>query len=130
MLAEEHGCSATTSTLIKVDIVRRTAVLDENDETRVGAVDGIGQENEETIAKIAWLSKKEVPRAYGSMVVYLTKADDAGVLRKASSMLKESLDAPDHHSDCNESVPKCVLCEGLHESFSRNCKKLYPSQHE
>jgi hypothetical protein len=27
-------------------------------------------------------------------------------------------------------VPKCVLCEGPHESFSRNCRKLYPSQHE
>jgi hypothetical protein len=31
--------------LIKVDSVRRIAVLDENDEIRVGAVEGFGQEN-------------------------------------------------------------------------------------
>ena len=62
---------------IKVDSVRRTAVLDENNEIRVGVAEGFGQENEATVAKIAWLSKKDVPKAYGSMVVYLTKATDA-----------------------------------------------------
>ncbi|RFU31201.1 hypothetical protein B7463_g5127, partial [Scytalidium lignicola] len=62
---------------IKVDGVRRTAVLDENNEIRVGAAEGLGQENETTVSKIVWLSKKDVPKAYGSMVVYLTKAFDA-----------------------------------------------------
>ena len=62
--------------LIKVDSVRRIAVLDENNEIRVGAAEGFGQENEATVAKIAWLSNKEVPRAYSSMVLYLAKADD------------------------------------------------------
>ena len=38
---------------IKVDSIRRIAVLDENDEIRVGAVEGFGQENEATIAKIS-----------------------------------------------------------------------------
>jgi hypothetical protein len=27
-------------------------------------------------------------------------------------------------------MPKCVPCGGPHESYSRNCRKLYPSQHE
>jgi hypothetical protein len=62
---------------IKVDGVRRTAVLDENNEIRMGATEGFRQENEATVAKIAWLSSKEAPKAYGSMVVYLTKASDA-----------------------------------------------------
>jgi hypothetical protein len=154
---------------IKVDSVRRTAVLDENDEIRVGAVEGFGQENEATIAKIAWLSKKEVPRAYGSMVVYLTKPANARRLlaegffhaggESGYTSVFEHRPRPNqcyrcqvighkafqcnkpqvcgrcaqqghHHSDCNEAVPKCVLCEGPHESFSRNCKKLYPSQHK
>jgi hypothetical protein len=39
--------------LIKVDSIRRIAVLDENDEIRVGAIDEFGQENKATIAKIA-----------------------------------------------------------------------------
>ena len=29
------------------------------------------------MAKIVWLSKKDVPKAYGSMVVYVTKGSDA-----------------------------------------------------
>ena len=34
------------------------------------------------------------------------------------------------HSSCNQTVPKCVPCGDPHESFSRNCRKLYPSRHE
>ena len=34
------------------------------------------------------------------------------------------------HSECTEVIPKCVPCGGPHESFSRNCRKLYPSRHE
>ena len=44
---------------IKVDSVRRTAVLDENNKIQMGATEGFGQENEATVAKIAWLSNKE-----------------------------------------------------------------------
>ncbi|KAK6810408.1 hypothetical protein RU639_013833, partial [Aspergillus parasiticus] len=62
---------------IKVDSVRKTAVLDENNEVRVGAAAAFSEENEATVAKIAWLSRKESAKAYGSMVVYLTKGTDA-----------------------------------------------------
>lgn len=27
-----------------------------------------------------------------------------------------------HHKECQSAVPKCVLCDGPHESFSRNCR--------
>ena len=153
---------------IKVDSVRHTAVLDENNEIRAGAAEGFGQEKV-TVTKIAWLSKKEVPKAYGSMVVYLTKAADAQRLlaegffhaggESGYTGMFEHWPCPDqcyrcqevshkafqcnkpqvcgrcakeghHHSGCNETVLKCVLCGGPHESFSRNCRKLYPSQHE
>src|SRR5436190_6245434 len=63
--------------LIKVDSIKWMVVLDENDEIRVGAAAAFSEENETTVAKIAWLSKKDVPKAYGSMVVYLTKGTDA-----------------------------------------------------
>lgn len=62
---------------IKVDSVKRAAVLDEKDEIRVGAAAAFSEENETTVAKIAWLSKKESAKAYGLMVVYLTKGMDA-----------------------------------------------------
>ncbi|OKP01715.1 hypothetical protein PENSUB_7253 [Penicillium subrubescens] len=62
---------------IKVDSVNRAAVLDENDEIRTGAMAALSEENETTVAKIVWLSKKESAKAYGLMVVYLTKGSDA-----------------------------------------------------
>ncbi|KAJ5449492.1 uncharacterized protein N7458_005941 [Penicillium daleae] len=62
---------------IKVDSVNKAAVLDENDEIRAGAAAAFSEENEARVAKIAWLSRKESAKAYGSMVVYLTKGADA-----------------------------------------------------
>ncbi|EED11818.1 hypothetical protein TSTA_109980 [Talaromyces stipitatus ATCC 10500] len=59
---------------IKVDSVRKAAVLDE---IRAGATAAFSEENDTTVAKIAWLSSKESAKAYSSMVVYLTKGTDA-----------------------------------------------------
>ena len=62
---------------IKVDSVNKAAVLDEKDEIRAEAAAAFSEENEATVAKIAWLSRKDSAKAYGSMVVYLTKGTDA-----------------------------------------------------
>lgn len=35
-----------------------------------------------------------------------------------------------HHIVCIEAIAKCALCGGPHESFSKNCRRLYPSHHE
>jgi hypothetical protein len=154
---------------IKVDSVNRTAVLDENDEIRAGAAAAFSEENEATVAKIAWLSKKDNAKAYGSMVVYLTKGIDArrlladgffhaggesGVTSpfeyrprpmqcyncqdvghkafqcKSVQRCAKCAAEGHRHSSCDQTVPKCVPCGGPHESFSRNCRKLYPSPHE
>ena len=154
---------------IKVDNVNRLAVLDENGEIRTGAAEAFGRENETTVAKVAWLSKKNVAKAYGSMVVYLTKGSDASRLLREGFFhvagesgytgVFERRPRPEQcfncqelghkafqckkarkcarcageghrHSECTELVLKCVPCGGPHESFSRNCRKLYPSHHE
>ena len=154
---------------IKVDSVRRTAVLDENDQLRDGAAEAFGQENETTVAKIAWLSKKDNMKAYGSMVVYLTKAAEArrfldeGFFHAGGesgyTRVFERRERPEQcyncqqvghkafqcknaetcgrcakqghsHRNCEEPVLKCVPCGGPHESFSRNCRKLYPVRHK
>jgi hypothetical protein len=154
---------------IKVDSVNKAAVLDENDEIRAGAAAAFSEENEATVAKIAWLSSKESAKAYGSMVVYLTKGTDArrllaegffhaggesGVtstfeyrprpmqcyncqeighkafqcknVQKCAKCATEG----HRHSNCDQTVLKCVPCGGPHESYSKNCRKLYPSRHE
>ncbi|KAJ5240353.1 uncharacterized protein N7469_001944 [Penicillium citrinum] len=50
---------------IKVDSVNKAAVLDDKDEIRAGVTAAFSEENEATVAKIAWLSKKESAKAYG-----------------------------------------------------------------
>lgn len=154
---------------IKVDNVNRLAVLDEHGDIRAGAAEAFGQENETTVAKIGWLSKKDGAKAYGSMVVYLTKGSDASRLLQEGffhvagesgyAAVFERRSRPEQcyncqeighkafrcknpqrcarcangghrHSDCAASIVKCVPCGGPHESFSRNCPKLYPSRHE
>lgn len=52
-------------------------MLDENGEIRAEATVAFSEENETNVAKISWLSRKESEKAYGSMVVYLTKRIDA-----------------------------------------------------
>ncbi|KAJ5876413.1 uncharacterized protein N7529_001997 [Penicillium soppii] len=62
---------------IKVDGVKRAAVLDDNHAILAGATVALSEENESTVAKMTWLSSKEAAKPYGSMVVYLTKGSDA-----------------------------------------------------
>ncbi|KAI7713817.1 hypothetical protein KC353_g7264, partial [Hortaea werneckii] len=65
---------------VKVDNVCRTALLDERGKLRNGAVEMLEKENEVRIAKVSWLSRKDLLKAYGSMVVYVTKRADAAKL--------------------------------------------------
>lgn len=62
---------------VRVDNANRTAVLDTNGNLLPGAMEALGTENEVSIAKIAWLSRKDSSKAYGSMVVYLIKGSKA-----------------------------------------------------
>lgn len=62
---------------VKVDNANRTAVLEENGELRPGVIEMLEKENEVKIATLAWLSKKDMAKAYDSMVVYVTKGSDA-----------------------------------------------------
>jgi hypothetical protein len=121
------------------------------------------------VAKIAWLSRKDSAKPYGSTVVYLTKvtyarrllADgffhaggESGVTStfeyrprpmqcyncqeighkafqcKNTQKCAKCAAEGHRHSSCDQTVPKCIPCGGPHESFSRNCRKLYPSRHE
>ncbi|KAF6782739.1 hypothetical protein CMUS01_16704 [Colletotrichum musicola] len=155
---------------VKIDNVKRTEVLDENGNVRAEAAEALSRENETNVAKISWLSKKDMPKAYGSMVVFVTKASDAHRLisegffhvggESGTTMAFERRPRPQqcyncqqitrhkayqcenpqvcgrcakvghHHSECRETIVKCVPCGGPHESFSKNCPKLYPRSHE
>ena len=56
------------------------AILDQEGTVLPGAAEVLGKENEVHIAKIGWLSRKYTGKAYGSMVVYVTKGSEAARL--------------------------------------------------
>ena len=106
---------------IKVDNVNRLAVLDENGEIRAGVAETLSQENEKTAAKIGWLSKRNIAKAYGSMVVYLTKGNDAGrFLREGFfhvagesgyARICERRPRPEKRYNCQEPGHKALQCK-------------------
>jgi hypothetical protein len=76
-----EGASPTRqSSRGRVQTVNRTAVLDQEGKVLPGAAEVLGQENEVSIGKIAWLSRRDSGKVYGSMVVYVTKRSDAARL--------------------------------------------------
>ena len=105
---------------IKVDNVNRLVVLDENGEIHPGVAETFGRENETTVAKISWLSKKDVPKAYGSMVIYLTKGSDIlRLLREGFfyvigesdyTLLFERRPRPEQCFNCQELGHKAFQC--------------------
>ncbi|KAJ5414923.1 hypothetical protein N7509_000021 [Penicillium cosmopolitanum] len=122
---------------LKVDSVKRSAVLDENHEILAGAAAALGEENETTVAKITWLSSKEAAKPYGSMVVYLTKGTDARRLladgyfhvggESGTTSIFEHRPRPLQCYNCQEighkafqckKIQKCAKCatEGHHHS--------------
>jgi hypothetical protein len=62
---------------IRVDSVNRTAILDETGKDRTEATEALSKENDTQVVKVVWLSNREIPKAYGSMVVYLSKRSEA-----------------------------------------------------
>lgn len=62
--------------LIKVNGIKRAAVLDNNYAILAGVAVVLSKENESIVAKMMWLSSKEAAKPYSSMVVYLTKGSD------------------------------------------------------
>ena len=62
---------------VKVDNVNRTTILDQDGKVLPSAAEVLGKENNVHIAKIGWLSRKDTGKAYGSMVVYITKGSEA-----------------------------------------------------
>lgn len=150
---------------VKIDNANRIAVLEPDGTVRPDAAEKLGIENNVQIAKLVWLSRKDIAKAYGSMVIYLTKGSDATKLldgmffdvdgesayvrtyeprigpiqcykcqelgHKAFSCKNEHrcgkcANLGHHHSDCVSEISKCVPCGGPHESFSKNCRVVYP----
>lgn len=104
---------------IKVDNACRTAVLDENGEVRAGVTEMLEKENDVKIAKLSWLSRKDSPKAYGSIVVYVTKRADVARLLEGQYFDVNGESAFTRVFEPRHGPMQCFKCLGLgHKAFS------------
>jgi uncharacterized coiled-coil protein SlyX len=107
---------------VRIDNANRTAVLDAEGNILPGAAEALGRENEVNIAKIAWLSRKDAGKAYGSMVVYVTKGSEARRLLDARYFHLAGESAYTAVFAPRKGPIQCFNCQELgHKAFA--CKK-------
>jgi hypothetical protein len=107
---------------VKIDNVNRTAVLDADGNILLGAAEVLGKENNVSIAKISWLSKKDSNKAYGSMVVYITKGTEAKRLIDGNYFDIAGESAYTGIFEPHTGPTQCFNCQEIgHKAFA--CKK-------
>jgi hypothetical protein len=107
---------------VKIDNANRTAVLDADGNILSGAAEALGKENNVSIAKISWLSKKDSNKAYGSMVVYITKATEARRLIEGNYFDIAGESAYTRIFEPQTGPAQCFNCQEIgHKAFA--CKK-------
>lgn len=107
---------------VKVDNANRTAVLDADGNILPGVAEALGTENEVNIAKIAWLSRKDMGKAYGSMVVYVTKSSEAKRLLEGQYFHLAGESAYTTMFAPREGPTQCFNCQEIgHKAYA--CKK-------
>ena len=79
---------------VKVNNANRAAILDQRGKVLPGAAEVLGKENEVSIDKIAWLSRKDQGKAYGSMLIYVTKGSEAVRLLQGQTFPKLAASSP------------------------------------
>jgi hypothetical protein len=77
------------------------------------------KENDVKIAKLSWLSRKDSQKAYGSMVVYVTKRADAARLLEGHYFDVNGESAFTRVFELRHGPMQCFKCLGLgHKAFS------------
>lgn len=104
---------------VKVDNTNRIAILDQEGKVLPGAAEVLGKENDVHIAKIAWLSRKDTGKAYGSMVVYVTKGSEAARLLQGQYFHVAGESAYTRVFEPRYSPLKCYRCQEIgHKAYS------------
>jgi hypothetical protein len=104
---------------VKVDNANRTAILDQEGKVLPGAAEVLGKENDVHIAKIGWLSRKDSGKAYGSMVVYVTKGSDAARLLQDQYFHVAGESAYTRVFEPRYGPQKCYRCQEIgHKAYS------------
>ena len=119
---------------VKVDNANRTVILSQDGTIRPEAAEALGMENNTRIAKIAWLSKKDTGKTYGSMVVYVTKGSDAARLLREQYFHVAGESAYTRVYEPRIGLTQCYRCQAIgHKAFSctkpQTCAKCAQEGH-
>jgi hypothetical protein len=107
---------------VKVDNANRLGVIDADGTILPGATEALGTENDVNITKIAWLSNRDTHKAYGSMVVYVTKRSDAVKLLQGQFFTIAGESANTSVFERRIGPTQCYNCQEMgHKAFS--CSK-------
>jgi len=110
---------------VRVDSVNRTAVLDEAGNIRPGAVKTRGKENNTQIAKVAWLSNRDAPKAYGSIVIYLNRRSDARRFLQEGFFYAGGEWGHTKPFELRERPRQCFNCQEVTDHKAYQCTKPY-----
>ncbi|KAJ6437653.1 reverse transcriptase [Purpureocillium lavendulum] len=109
---------------VKVDNANRSRVLDAEGNVLPGAAEALGAENRVNIAKVSWLSNKDSGKAYGSMVVYVTKESDARRLVDGHNFDLAGESATTNVFERRTGPVQCNNCQTIgHKSFQSMMSK-------
>ena len=107
---------------IKVDNVKRLAVLNNDDTLQAGIAEKLGAENNVNIAKVTWLSRKDNHKAYESMAVFFSMSRDrdrylhkqyfdaGGESGSTAFFIRRELQGP--YYNCQKQGHKAFQCKG------------------
>lgn len=105
---------------IKVDNARKDGILAEDGSLLAGITESLGKENEASVAKVAWISRKN-NKAYGSMVVYLHKGSDANRLLTEGYFHVQGESGFTNVFEKRPRPDQCYKCQRMHHK-AYNCK--------
>lgn len=108
---------------IRVDSVNRTAVLDEAGNVRTEVAEALGKENDTQVSKVVWLSNREIPKAYGSMVVYLGKRSEAQRFLNEGFFSAKGESGYTHVYERRERPKQCYNCQEITNHKAYQCTK-------
>lgn len=107
---------------IKVGNARRDGVLSAEGLLLPGIIESLGKENEASVAKVAWISRKDNGKAYGSMIVYLHRGSDANRLLQEGYFHVNGESGFTNVFERRSRPDQCYNCQSMnHKAY--NCKK-------
>ncbi|KAI0413479.1 hypothetical protein F5X98DRAFT_378726 [Xylaria grammica] len=98
---------------VRMDNIRRQAVMDDSGQVHNGLAESLGEENNVTIVNVAWLGKTDMLswQAYGSIVVYVGSRDDVSQLLSCGKFRVDGRYGNTRAFEIRPTAIQCYYCQ-------------------